>query len=158
MAEITFMTTKGDVLKLKCDLNEIMEVVLKRYAQKKNENYKKLIFFSDGLMIDKKIYVKDFINNQEKKNFIILVKIMEMEVESDDSEEENETHLEILKEKILDSIKNSGSKTNFEEMQEMVVEYGYDMEKKIEKEVKENPENFIDIKKAVKQSDEQLVA
>ena len=108
-------------------------------------------------MIDKKIYVKDFINNQEKKN-IILVKIMEMEVESDDSEEENETHLEILKEKILDSIKDSGSKTNFEEMQEMVVEYGYDMEKKIEKEVKENPENFIDIQEAVKQSDKQLVA
>ena len=126
--------------------------------KKKNENFKKLIFFSNGLMLEKKIYVKDFINNQKKKNAIILVKIMEMEVESDDSEEENETHLEILKEKILDSIKNSGSKTNFEEMQEMVVEYGYEMEKKIEKEVKENPENFIDIKEAVKQSDEQLVA
>ena len=109
-------------------------------------------------MVEKKIYVKDFINNQKKKNAIILVKIMEMEVESDDSEEENETHLEILKEKILDSIKDSGSKTNFEEMQEMVVEYGYEMEKKIEKEVKENPENFIDIKEAVRQSDEQLVA
>ena len=35
---------------------------------------------------------------------------------------------------------------------------GQNLEKKIEKEVKENPENFIDIKEAVKQSDEQLVA
>ena len=87
MAELTFMTIKGEVLKLKCDLNEIMESVFKKYAEKKNENFKKLIFFSNGLMVEKKIYVKDFINNQKKKNAIILVKIMEMEVENDDSEE-----------------------------------------------------------------------
>ena len=159
MTELTFMTTKGDILKLNCNLNEKLKNVLKRYAQKKNENYKKLIFFSEGIRIEKKITVQDFLKkNTKKKEPIILVKIMKIEIQSDDSEEENEKHLEKIKSKILDSIKGPGKGPSFEEMQEMVVEYGYDIEKKIEKEISDNPENFIDIKEAVNQNDQQLVA
>ena len=83
---------------------------------------------------------------------------MKIEIQSDDSEEENEKHLEKIKSKILDSIKGPGKGPSFEEMQEMVVEYGYDIEKKIEMEISDNPENFIDIKEAVNQNDQQLVA
>ena len=159
MTELTFMTTKGDILKINCNLNEKLKNVLKRYAQKKGENYKKLIFFSEGKRIEKKISVQDFLKkNTKKKEPIILVKIMKIEIQSDDSEEENEKHLEKIKSKILDSIKGPGKGPSFEEMQEMVVEYGYDIEKKIEKEISDNPENFIDIKEAVNQNDQQLVA
>ena len=45
MAELTFMTTKGEESIIKCNLEDKMKNVCKKYAFSINENYKNLVFF-----------------------------------------------------------------------------------------------------------------
>jgi hypothetical protein len=73
---------------------------------------------------------------------------MDINIESDSDEEKASID---LKKKIIDEIKNSNANPTYDEMQELVVQYGYDTEKKIEEEVKKNPENFINTDEALKQ-------
>ena len=58
---------------------------------------------------------------------------MDINIESDSDEEKASID---LKKKIIDEIKNSNANPTYDEMQELVVQYGYDTEKKIEEEVK----------------------
>ena len=73
---------------------------------------------------------------------------MDINIESDSDEEKASID---LKKKIIDEIKNPNANPTYDEMQELVVQYGYDTEKKIEEEVKKNPENFINTDEALKQ-------
>lgn len=56
-----------------------------------------------------------------------------------------------LKEKIVNEIITPKQNKTYDDFQEMVVDYGYINRKVIEDEVKKNPENFINVKEAVKQ-------
>ena len=56
----------------------------------------------------------------------------------------------ILEQNIIKEIINPNKNPTYDKFQEYVVEYGYNTEKKIEQEVKQNPENFIEVKEAVK--------
>ena len=71
---------------------------------------------------------------------------MDIDVEKDSDEESSN-----LKKNIIDEIKDITKAPTYEKMQELVLQYGYDMEKKIEEEFKKNPQNFIEVEKAIKQ-------
>ena len=58
-----------------------------------------------------------------------------------------------LKEKILKDFKKIKENQTFDKYQEYVVNYGYFTEEILKEEKKKNPENFIDIKDAIKQKD-----
>ena len=55
-----------------------------------------------------------------------------------------------LEEKIIKQIVKPSKNQTYEKFQEYVLEYGYNTKKKIEQEVKQHPENFIEVKEAVK--------
>ena len=153
MTEITFLTTKAEQEIIKCKLTERMAEVLHNYAKKVGKNYKQLMFFSNGLKVNKGFTVDEFIKNSPEKNIIILVKVMDLNFESQEEKEIKE-----LKNKILELIKNPDNNVDFDEMQELIVKYGYEIEKMIEEELLDHPENFIDLKEALSNKDEKVVA
>ena len=148
MEELNFMTTTGDELTLQCSSNEKMKEIFKKFAEKIGKNHRQLIFFLNGSKIDKNLIVKEF-QKKSKKDDFILVKIMDSNVENDSDDEKSK----VLKKEILEEFKNPDKNITYEQMQELVVQYGYETEKKIEEEMKKNPENFIDIEDAIKQKD-----
>jgi len=150
MEELTFMTTKGEELKMECDLNETMKIICKKYANQIGQKYSHLVFFVNGQKINKKITLQELKQNNGNKDIIILVKIMDIIIEND-SDEENASKELITK--ILDEIKDPNKTVNYDQVQELVLQYGFNIENKIEEEMKENPQNFIDIKEAIKQKD-----
>ena len=149
MAELNFMTTTGDELTLQCSSNEKMKEIFKKYAEKIGKNHRQLIFFFNGAKIDKKLTVKEFQKNQSKTDDFILVKIMDSNIENDSDDEKSK----VIKNEILEEFKNPDKNVTYEQMQELVLQYGYETEKKIEEEMKKNPENFINIEDAIKQKD-----
>ena len=150
MEELTFITTKGEELKMGFDLNEKMKIVCKKYANRIGEKYSHLVFFVDGQKFDKKITLQELKQNNGNKDIIILVKIMDILIEYD-SDEENASKELITK--ILEDIKDPNKTVNYDQAQELILQYGFNIENKIEEEIKENPQNFIDIKEAIKQKD-----
>ena len=44
MEELTFITTKGEELKMECDLNETMKIICKKYANRIGQKYSHLTF------------------------------------------------------------------------------------------------------------------
>lgn len=65
----------------------------------------------------------------------------------------NEINLEELKTEIVEEIKSPKDNPTFDKAQEQIVQFGFLIEKEIEEELKKNPENFLDIKDALKQKD-----
>lgn len=63
----------------------------------------------------------------------------------------NPKTIKIPNKEIIKIITEPKIKTTFEQLQEHVVDYGYATEKKIEQEVKTNPQNFIGIQEAISQ-------
>ena len=61
--------------------------------------------------------------------------------------------MEELKTEIFEEIKSPKVNPTFDKAQEQIVQFGYLIEKEIEEELKKNPENFLDIKEALKQKD-----
>ena len=61
--------------------------------------------------------------------------------------------MEELKTEILEEIKSPKVNPTFDKAQEQIVQFGFLIEKEIEEELKKNPENFLDIKDALKQKD-----
>ena len=57
---ITFLSTEIDTKIIKCNLNEKMKDVCNRYTKEVNKNIKRLIFFSDGQKLIKKLSVNEF--------------------------------------------------------------------------------------------------
>ena len=148
---ITFLSTEIDTKTIKCSLNEKMKDVCNRYAKEVNKNIKRLIFFSDGQKLIKKLSVNDFYkSNPEKEIFVVL---MDEDVDSESEEEKEKANSKKLKEEIIDSIKNDKKEITYEKTQELIVQYGFDSQKRIEKEKKEHPENFINIEDAIKKKD-----
>ena len=142
MSTITFLSTEIDTKIIKCSLNEKMKDVCNRYAKEVKKNIKRLIFFADGQKLSKKISVNEFNkSNPEKEIFVVL---MDEDVDSESEEEK------ALKEELLDCIKDPKKEITYEKTQELITQYGYDCKKRIEKEKKEHPENFIEIKDAIK--------
>ena len=141
MSTITFLSTEIDTKIIKCNLNEKMKDVCNRYAKEVKKNIKRLIFFADGQKLSKKISVNEFNkSNPEKEIFVVL---MDEDVDSESEEEK------ALKEELLDCIKDPKKEITYEKTQELITQYGYDCKKRIEKEKKEHPENFIEIKDAI---------
>ena len=149
MIKLNFMTSTGEELTLQYSSDEKMKEIFKKYAERIGKNHRQLIFFYNGSKIDKKLTVKELLKNQSKIDDFILVKIMDSNVEKDSDDEKSK----VLKSEILEEFKNPNKNLSYEEIQELVVQYGYETEKKIEEEMKKNPENFIDIEDAIKQKD-----
>ena len=147
MTELLFMSTLGKEKIINCDYEDILRTVCKKYAKEINKRFKQLVFFFNGFKLNKKLTVKQLqdIMKKSQKNYI-LVKIMDIDVEKDSDEESSN-----LKKNIIDEIKDITKTPTYEKMQELVLQYGYDMEKKIEEEFKKNPHNFIEVEKAIKQ-------
>jgi len=143
------MTSTGDDERtISCDYNDTLKTVFKKYAKEIYKDFKQLIFFYDGEKLNKKLTVKQYKTKMQKSNEdYILVKIMDIAIESDSDDEKESTS---LRQTIIDEIKDINKTPTYEKMQEFVVQYGYDMEKKIEKEIKKNPQNFIGVQEAVK--------
>ena len=149
MSTITFLSTEIDTKEIKCKSNEKMKDVCKRYAKEINKNYKQLVFFSEGEKLNKKLNVNEFINlNPEKEIFVVL---MDKNINSDSDEEK--ANSKKIKKEIIESIKNPDKKITYEKTQELIVQYGFDLQKRIEKEKEEHPENFIKIEEAIKKKD-----
>jgi hypothetical protein len=145
MSTITFLSTEIDTKIIKCNLNEKMKDVCNRYAKEVKKNIKRLIFFADGQKLSKKISVNEFNkSNPEKEIFVVL---MDEDVDSESEEEK------ALKEELLDCIKDPKKEITYEKTQELITQYGFDCQKRIEKEKKEHPENFINIEDAIKKKD-----
>ena len=149
MIKLNFMTSTGEELTLQYSSDEKMKEIFKKYAERIGKNHRQLIFFYNGSKIDKKLTVKELLKNQSKIDDFILVKIMDSNVEKDSDDEKSK----VLKSEILEEFKNPNKNLSYEEIQELVVQYGYETEKIIEEEMKKNPENFIDIEDAIKQKD-----
>jgi len=154
MTTITFLSTEIETKKIEFGLDEKMKDVCKKYAQEIKKNIKHLVFYSNGKKLIKKMSVSEF-NKSNPKNEIFVVK-MDENIDSE-SEEEKENSKK-LKEKIINSIKNDNKEITYEEAQELILQYGFDSQKRIEKEKKEHPENFIEIEEAIKikEKDEKL--
>ncbi len=67
---------------------------------------------------------------------------MDIDVEKDSDEESSN-----LKKNIIDEIKDITKAPTYEKMQELVLQYGYDMEKKIEEEFKKILRILLKLKK-----------
>ena len=149
MTELYFMTSTGDDERtISCDYNDTLKTVFKKYAKEIYKDFKQLIFFYDGERLNKKLTVKQYKTKMQKPNEdYILVKIMDIAIESDSDDEKESTS---LRQTIIDEIKDINKTPTYEKVQELIVQYGYDMEKKIEKEIKKNPQNFIGVQEAVK--------
>ena len=147
MTDLTFMTTTGDETVINCNNNDIMKDVCKKYANTIGKRYKQLVFFSNYLKINKKLTVKDFKQKNPNEPYI-LVKIMDIDFENDSDEDKKAS--DDLRKKIIDEIKNDKITPTYEKMQELVLQYGFDTEKRIQEEMKKNPENFIKVENAVK--------
>ena len=149
MATITFLSTDIETKKIEFDLNEKMKDVCEKYAQEINKDIKQLVFYSNGKKLIKKMTVSEF-NKSNPKNELFVVKMNE---NVDSESEEEKANSKKLKEEIIDSIKNDKKEITYEETQELIVQYGFDSQKRIEKEKKEHPENFINIEDAIKKKD-----
>jgi len=149
MTTITFLSPDIETKRIEFGLEEKMKDVCKKYAEEIKKDIKKIIFYSKGEKLNKKMAVSEF-NKSNQKNKLFLV-IMDVNVDSDSEEEK--ANSEKLKKDILDSIKNPKNEITYEETQELVIQYGYDSLKRIEKEKKEHPENFIEIEEAIKEKD-----
>ena len=149
MTEIRFMTSDSKVYSIKCNLKDKMEQVCKIFAFTIGEKYRNLFIFQNGKEINQNLTVSQFKRNKKAVDFI-MVKILENKIEKDPDEEKASIE---LKKKIIDEIKNPEKNITYEEVQELVVQYGYDCEKKIEQEIKNDPDNFIKPKEALKQKD-----
>jgi len=155
MATITFLSIDIETKRIEFGLEERMKDVCKKYAEEIKKDIKKIVFYSNGKKLNKKMTVSEFNKSNQKSELFVV--IMDVNVDSD-SEEEKAKKLEEekaikLKEEILDSIKNPKKEITYEEAQEQIVQYGYDSQKRIEKEKKEHPENFIEIEEAIKKKD-----
>ena len=154
MATITFLSTDIETKKIEFDLNEKMKDVCEKYAQEINKDIKQLVFYSNGKKLIKKMTVSEF-NKSNPKNELFVVKMNE---NIDSESEEEKANSKKLKEEIIDSIKNDKKEITYEKTQELIVQYGFDSQKRIEEEKKEHPENFIEIEEAIKKKgkDEKL--
>ena len=145
MSTITFISADLDEKEIKFDLKQKMKDACKAYADEINYNIKHLVFFSKGKKLHKKITVSEFIKtNPEKELYVVL---MDENINSESEEEQAKSKK--LKEEILDSIKNPNKEITYEKSKELITQYGFDSKKRIEKEKKEHPENFIEVKDAI---------
>ena len=146
---ITFLSAEIETKTIECNLNEIMKDVCKRYAKEVKKNIKQLVFYSDGKKLYKKMSVNEFNkSNSEKELFVVL-----MDENINSESEEEKANSEELKEEMIDSIKNNQKEITYEKSKELIIKYGFDCKKKIAKEKKEHPENFIEIKDALENKD-----
>jgi hypothetical protein len=155
MSTITFLSQDIGTETINCNVNEKMKTVCLNYAKKVDKYIKRLIFFSDGQKLNKKISVNEFIkSNPEKELFVVLMdEDVDSESEEEEKKEKEKANSKKLKEEIIDSIKNTNAKITYEKTQELITQYGFDCQKRIEKEKKEHPENFINIEDAIKKKD-----
>ena len=150
MATITFLSVDIGTKRIEFGLDEKMKDVCEKYAQEINKNIKQLVFYSNSKKLYKKMTVSEFTKSNPKNELFVI--IMDENVDSESEEEKaNSTN---LKEEFIDSIKNDNKEITYEETQELIVQYGFDSQKRIEKEKKEHPENFIEIEEAIKKKDE----
>ena len=161
MATITFLSTDIETKNIKFGLEEKMKDVCEKYAQEIKKNVKQLIFYSNGKKLNKTMTVSEFKNSNPKNQLYVV--LMDENVDSEEEKEKEEKEKEEkekeerekenskkLKEEIIDSITNTNKEITYEETQELIVKYGFDCQKRIEKEKKEHPENFIEIEEAIK--------
>ena len=153
MSAITFLSTEIDTKEIKCKLNEKMKDVCNRYAKEVNKNIKRLIFFSDGQKLIKKISVNEFYKSNPEKELFVVLMDEDVDSESEEEKEKEKANSKKLKEEIIETIKNTKKEITYEKTQELIVQYGFDSQKRIEKEKKEHPENFIKIEDAIKKKD-----
>jgi len=148
MSSITFLSADIDEKEIKFDLKEKMKDVCKKYADEIKMNIKHLVFYSNGKKLHKKMSVSEFIQtNPEKELYVVL---MDEDINSESEEEQAKSKK--LKERLIECIKQD-IKITYNEIKELTSEYGFDCKKRIEKERKEHPENFIDIEDAIKNKD-----
>ena len=147
MATITFLSTDIETKNIEFGLEEKMKDVCEKYAQEIKKNIKQLIFYSNGKKLHKTMTVSEF-NKSNPKNQLYVV-LMDENVDSEEEEKEKDNSKK-LKEEIIDSITNINKEITYEENQELIVKYGFDCQKRIEKEKKEHPEKFIEIEEAIK--------
>ena len=152
MSTITFLSQDIETETINYNVNEKMITVCLNYAKKVKKYIKRLIFFSNGQKLNKKISVNEFIkSNPEKELFVVLMdEDVDSESEEEEKKEKEEANSKKLKEEIIESIKNTNKEITYEKTQELITQYGFDCQKRIEKEKKEHPENFIEIKEAIK--------
>ena len=149
MVTITFLSTDIETKKIDFGLEEKMKDVCKKYAKEIKKNIKQLVFYSNGIKLHKKMSVSEFSKSNSKNELFVVL----MDENIDSESEEEIANSKKLKEEFIDSIKNPKKEITYEKTQELIVQYGFDIQKRIEKEKKEHPENFIEIDEAIKNKD-----
>lgn len=141
---------------LECNPNTKMKFIFEKWAQEMGKEYK---IIGESIVGGKIVYEYNFkfrsftnkllnpeltLNQQLSiKEPTIIVKEIKL----------NEINLEELKTEIFEEIKSPKDNPTFDKAQEQIVQFGFLIEKEIEEELKKNPENFLDIKDALKQKD-----
>ena len=141
---------------LECNPNTKMKFIFEKWAKEMGKEYK---IIGESITGGKIVYEYNFkfrsftnkllnpeltLNQQLSiKEPTIIVKEMKL----------NEINLEELKTEIVEEIKSPKDNPTFDKAQEQIVQFGFLIEKEIEEELKKNPENFLDIKDALKQKD-----
>ena len=127
MTTITFLSVDIEEKKFDFGLEQKMKDVCEKYAQEINKNIKQLVFYSNGKKLYKKMTVADFNKSNPKKELFVVL----MDEDAYSESEEEKYNSEQLKEEIIDSIKNDKKEITYEKTQELIVQYGYDSQKRI---------------------------
>ena len=99
---------------------------------------------------DNNIYDEDYLRGRPCYNYYEIGKIrFKMPQRSPPPKKVAPIKLIKLENKIIKEIIQPSKNPTYDKFQEYVVEYGYKTEKTIEKEIKQNPENFIEVKEAI---------
>lgn len=119
--------------------------------EKKEINGKVIEYYNFEFMI-KKTLNPELTLSQIPHNFNIYVKKVKLPLIDEDSNNKNDVKEESnkLRNEIIEQIRTSDKNITYENSLEQILQYGYLTEKQIEEEKKNNPENFIEIKDALK--------
>ena len=129
MVTITFLSTDIETKKIDFGLEEKMKDVCKKYAKEIKKNIKQLVFYSNGIKLHKKMSVSEFSKSNSKNELFVVL----MDENIDSESEEEIANSKKLKEEFIDSIKNPKKEITYEKTQELIVQYGFDIQKRIEK-------------------------
>ena len=150
---ITIVDCKDSFIKLKELFKIWANKVGEEYKiiEKKNINGKVIEYYNFEFMIKKKLN-PELTLSQIPHNSNIYVKKAKLPLIDEDSNNKNDVKEESnkLRNEIIEQIKTGDKNITFDNSLEHILKYGYLTEKQIEEEKKNNPENFIEIKDALK--------
>ena len=140
---------KGTQIELECNPNSKVKLIFEQWAKKSGNEYK---IIAEGVIKGKKVYYYNYefhsLDNKLLNPELTLIQQITINrptiVVND--KKINEIDFEKLKNEIIEEIRSPNVKLTYDKLQEHIVQYGFLTLKEIEKDIKNHPENYLDIK------------